>query len=46
MILKSMSVGALFCMVLSALPLFAQTSGSFTGTVVDATGAAIVGAQV
>ncbi|MGB8913883.1 MAG: carboxypeptidase-like regulatory domain-containing protein, partial [Candidatus Sulfotelmatobacter sp.] len=45
MISKSIFVGALL-VVLSALPLFAQTSGSFTGTVVDATDAAVVGAQV
>ncbi|MGA9734505.1 MAG: TonB-dependent receptor [Candidatus Sulfotelmatobacter sp.] len=45
MISKSIFVGALL-VVLSALPLLAQTSGSFTGTVVDATDAAVVGAQV
>ncbi|HKH98616.1 MAG TPA: carboxypeptidase regulatory-like domain-containing protein [Candidatus Sulfotelmatobacter sp.] len=46
MTLKSRSVGALLCLVLCALPLLAQTSGSFTGTVADGTGAAVVGAQV
>jgi hypothetical protein len=46
MILKSIAALALLCLVLSALPLFAQTSGSFTGTVVDATGAAVVDAHV
>jgi len=44
--MKSMSVSGLLYFVLSALPLLAQTSGSFTGTVVDDTGAAVVGAQV
>ena len=46
MILKSMSVRILFYLLLSAIPLLSQTSGSFTGTAVDATGAAVVGARV
>ena len=34
------------CCLLSGLPAFAQTTGSFSGTVLDATGAAIRGATV
>jgi hypothetical protein len=44
--LRSGSVCALFCVVLAALPLFAQSTGSFTGTVLDDTGAAVAGAAV
>jgi hypothetical protein len=42
---RSISATALL-FVLSSLPLLAQTSGSFTGTVVDNTEAAVAGAQV
>jgi hypothetical protein len=46
MILKSGSVCAFLCIVLAALPLFAQTSGSITGTILDDTGAVVSGAEV
>jgi len=46
MILKSGSVCALWCVVLAALPLFAQSSGSITGTVLDDSGAMVSGAVV
>jgi Carboxypeptidase regulatory-like domain/TonB-dependent Receptor Plug Domain len=46
MISKSRCLYTLFCFFLSALPLLAQTSGSITGTVLDDTGAAVVGAKV
>jgi len=45
MISRLMTVSVLL-VVFSALPSFAQISGSFTGTVVDNTGAAVVSAQV
>ncbi len=44
--LRAASVGAFLGIVLSALPLFAQTSGSITGTILDDTGAVVVGADV
>jgi hypothetical protein len=46
MILKRGSMCALWCVVLAALPLFAQSSGSITGTVLDDSGAAVTGAVV
>src|SRR5579863_2368846 len=46
MISKSLSVGGLLYLLLGTFTLFAQTTGSFTGTVNDGTGAAVVGAQV
>jgi len=46
MISKSRAGHVLLAFFLCAFPLLAQTSGSFTGTVVDDTGAAVVGAQV
>jgi hypothetical protein len=46
MILKSRLVCIFLCSVIAALPLFAQTTGSITGTVIDDTGAAVAGAQV
>jgi hypothetical protein len=46
MISKSRSLCGLFCFLLSALPLLAQTSGSITGSVLDDTGAAVAGAKV
>jgi hypothetical protein len=46
MISKSKLLCALFCFFLSALPLLAQTSGSVTGSVLDDSGAAVVGAKV
>ena len=44
--LRAASVGAFLGIVFAALPLFAQTSGSITGTVLDDSGAVISGAQV
>jgi len=44
--LKSWSVLGLLCVCFLSARLFAQSSGSFTGTVVDSTGAAVAGAQV
>jgi hypothetical protein len=44
--LKSWSVLRLLCVCFLSARLFAQSSGSFTGTVVDSTGAAVAGAQV
>ena len=46
MILKSGCVCALWCIVLSAVPLFAQSSGSITGTVLDNSNAVVSGAEV
>ena len=46
MILKRGSMCALWCVVLAALPLFAQSSGSITGTVLDDSGAVVSGAVV
>jgi len=46
MILKSRLVCIFLCSVIAALPLFAQTTGSITGTVIDDTGAAVAGAEV
>ena len=46
MILKSRLVCIFLCGVIAALPLFAQTTGSITGTVIDDTGAAVAGAEV
>src|ERR1700683_803522 len=43
---KSGAMCALSFFVLVALPLFAQTSGSITGTILDNTGAAVSGAGV
>jgi hypothetical protein len=44
--LKSWSAGYLLCVLFFCASLFAQSSGSFTGTVLDDTGAVVAGAQV
>jgi hypothetical protein len=46
MTLKSRAVCTFFCVVLAALPLFAQTTGSITGTVTDASGAIVSKAAI
>ncbi len=44
--LRSRSAWGLLCVCFLSVRLLAQSSGSFTGTVLDDTGAAIVGAEV
>jgi hypothetical protein len=44
--LKSWSVWGLLCILFGGVPVFAQSSGSFTGTILDNTGAAVSGAEV
>src|SRR5580692_12584851 len=46
MTLKSGTVCTLSCIFLAALPLFAQSSGSITGTVLDNSGAVVSGAVI
>jgi hypothetical protein len=46
MLLKSRSVRGLLYILFACAPLFAQSSGSITGTVLDNTGAAVAGAEV
>ncbi|MGA2202364.1 MAG: carboxypeptidase regulatory-like domain-containing protein [Terriglobales bacterium] len=44
--LKSWPLWGLLCVLFVCAPLFAQSSGSFTGTVLDDTGAVVAGAAV
>jgi hypothetical protein len=46
MLLKLRSVRGLLCILFACAPLFAQSTGSITGTVLDNTGAAVAGAEV
>src|SRR5580692_10315959 len=46
MLLKSRSVRGLLYILFACAPLFAQSSGSITGTVLDNTGAVVSGAEV
>ena len=46
MISKFRAANFMLVFFLCTVPLWSQTSGSFTGTVVDESGAAVVGAQV
>src|SRR5580658_5162299 len=46
MYLKSWSVWGLLCVLFAGIPLFAQSTGSITGTVLDNSGAVVSGAQV
>jgi Carboxypeptidase regulatory-like domain len=46
MTLRSWTAKALLCIAFAAQPLFAQTSGSITGTVLDNSGAVVAGAEV
>ncbi len=45
-IFKSISLCALLYFVMATLPIFAQTSGAITGTIVDNTGAVVTGAEI
>jgi hypothetical protein len=43
---KSWSVWGLLCVLFAGIPVFAQSSGSITGTVVDNSGAVVSGSEV